>query len=64
MGPHNHKATERLARFAAEYTAEEIPTEALSNAKAGILDYIGVVLAGGGEKSATLSPLLMPFEIR
>ena len=54
MGPHDHKATERLARFAAEYAEEKIPTEALENAKAGILDYIGVVLAGVGEESATL----------
>jgi 2-methylcitrate dehydratase PrpD len=54
MEPQHHKGSERVAHFVAMHSTEEIPSEAISRAKAGILDYIGVVLAGIQEESATL----------
>jgi 2-methylcitrate dehydratase PrpD len=51
--PH-HRGSERLADFVARHPTEAIPDEAIAWAKAGILDYVGVALAGIHEESAAL----------
>ncbi|MEE8278539.1 MAG: MmgE/PrpD family protein, partial [Thermoanaerobaculia bacterium] len=42
--------SERLARFVAE--TEELPEEAIDQAKRAVLDTLGVTLAGSREESA------------
>ena len=47
-------STEKIARFIAESTYEQLPEEAIATAKGSILDYLGVALAGGGEPGSRL----------
>jgi 2-methylcitrate dehydratase PrpD len=46
--------TERVARFVAETSIENIPDEVLAGAKTAILDCLGVALAGSEEESARI----------
>lgn len=48
------KVTERLAEFVASAQGEAIPAEARLRAKRAILDTVGVMLAGSGEKAARI----------
>lgn len=48
------KSCNRIAEFVSSYPVQAMPEEAVNLAKSGILDYVGVVLAGVDEKSATL----------
>jgi 2-methylcitrate dehydratase PrpD len=44
---------ERLARFVAETTLEQVPKEVKQHAKLVVLDTIGVILAGASRPEAT-----------
>lgn len=46
--------SERLALFASTYQARELPEKGLERVKAGIMDYVGVMLAGRDEECAVL----------
>ena len=42
--------TEKIARFVSETDAGQIPSEAFEMAKKGIIDCVGVCLAGSGHR--------------
>jgi 2-methylcitrate dehydratase PrpD len=54
MEARRHRGSERVAEFVATHPPEKIPDEAIGRAKTGILDYVGVVMAGFHEQSAAL----------
>ncbi len=54
MDSNNRNDTERVARFVAETSIENIPTNVLAAAKTAILDCLGVALAGSKEEGARI----------